>query len=298
MERLRLADGPLSAVVVPGLGGGIARFDHADGYAGRPFPVFRPQDDANSDDPLGLGLIVLVPWSNRISGGGFRDGTGFHALPRNLARSPYPVHGNGFQNAWTVEEATATAVRLSFVSEGPGPYRYTATLLHGLCAAGLAITLAVVNGAERPMPFGIGLHPWLTRTPGMTLHAPARRVWSFDAAMLPGRSDPVDAVPDLDFARARPVPAGAVSAWFTGWNGAAAVVWPEPGLVLDVAATPTLSTLFLYSPGPEADFLCVEPVSHGVDAHNRAYAPDDGAIDVLPPGGTLSATVVFGVRRL
>ncbi len=49
--------------------------------------------------------------------------------------------------------------------------------------------------------------------------------------------------------------------------------------------------------GPEAGFLCVEPVSHGVDAHTVAYAPEDGPLTTLAPGGTLAGPVTFAVRR-
>lgn len=297
MGALRIASGPLSAVVVPELGGGLARFDHGEGVAAPRFPLFRPWPDDRPADPLTLGLIVLVPWSNRVTGGGVHDGTMFHELPRNLAHCPYPVHGNGFQSAWTVVAADPAAVRLSLVSDGPGPYRYAATLGYALSADGLAVSLAVTNRGDRPLPFGIGFHPWLTRTPGMTLRAPARTVWSFDAAMRVGGSRPVPQVPDLDFGVARPVPAGAVANWFTGWDGAAAVVWPEAGLALDVTATPTLRTYLLYSPGPEAGFLCLEPVSHGVDAHTVAYAPEDGPLTVLAPGASLEGAVTFAVRR-
>jgi len=72
-----------------------------------------------------LASILLVPWSNRISGGGFTFAGKSHPLQPNLPQEPYPIHGNGFSSAWSVEDATATSAELSLMSEGPGPFRAT-----------------------------------------------------------------------------------------------------------------------------------------------------------------------------
>ncbi|EWH01852.1 aldose epimerase family protein [Halomonas sp. BC04] len=44
-----------------------------------------------------MGLYPLLPWSNRISAGGF-DWRGQHyPLAGNLAGEPLPIHGDGWQ---------------------------------------------------------------------------------------------------------------------------------------------------------------------------------------------------------
>ena len=56
---------------------------------------------------------------------------------------------------------------------------------------------------------------------------------------------------------------------FSGWNGQVALEWPESRTRLTMAADVGLRHLVVYTP-PGADFFCVEPVSHSVDAFNLA----------------------------
>lgn len=70
MPRLvTLADGVAEATVAPDLGGGLASYDLV-GAAGRA-ALFRPCRDLKRAGPFDLANNLLVPWSNRISGGGF-----------------------------------------------------------------------------------------------------------------------------------------------------------------------------------------------------------------------------------
>lgn len=116
-----LADGVAEATVVPDLGGGLASYDliRAAGRAA----LFRPCRDLKRAGPFDLANNLLVPWSNRISGGGFPFGGRFHPLEPNLPGEPYPIRGNGFSSAWAVENASAETVELSLMSNGPGPFR-------------------------------------------------------------------------------------------------------------------------------------------------------------------------------
>ncbi len=81
---LTISDGVAEAVVVPELGAGVAAYDLV-GASGRT-ALFRPCREPSRAAPFDLALNLLVPWSNRISGGGFHFGGQFHALAPNLAR--------------------------------------------------------------------------------------------------------------------------------------------------------------------------------------------------------------------
>ena len=89
MDVLTLEDGRSRLRIVPAMGAGLASFEAltADG----PVDVLRPWD--GSGDPFALGCNLLVPFSNRISGGGF---TAFEFLFRSVpkwrrARDRYPT---------------------------------------------------------------------------------------------------------------------------------------------------------------------------------------------------------------
>ena len=121
---ITIADGVAEAQIVPGLGAGLASYDLL--AAAERTALFRPCRDLSRAGPFDLANNLLVPWSNRISGGGFHFGGAFHRLDPNLPEEPYPIHGNGFSSRWSIERSASDSAELSLRSEGPGPFRYEA----------------------------------------------------------------------------------------------------------------------------------------------------------------------------
>ena len=295
-SALRLEAGPLSAEIVPEIGGGIARFDFAEGR--RIVDLFRPWPDGGSTEPGALGLFVLAPWSNRISGGGFSFGGSFHALAPNVAGEPFPLHGDAWQKPWTVAEHDATRARLVRETRDLGSFHYRGELEYVLSAEDLSARLSLTNLGQDPLPFGAGFHPWFPRTPGTRLLAPSRTVWLEDDRHLPAEEIAVARRPDWNFSEPRPLPADRINNAFAGWNRQATIFWDDRGVALDVISRPPVNVYILYSPGSDASFFCFEPVTHTVDAHNLAPGPDAHGLVVLVPGATLTAECRFAVRRL
>jgi aldose 1-epimerase len=228
----------------------------------------------------------MVPFANRISGGGFHHGGQFHRLEPNRAGDKYPNHGNGFQSAWTAEMSGDANVRLTLRSDGPGPFRYDATLDYALQAGALTMQLTVTNRGAIALPFGAGFHPWFARTRLARLTFAAAGCWSESSDHLPDRYTPLPKAAGLDFSAGRALPAHWINMAFTGWDGMAELHWPERGWGVTLAAGPPLSTLMLYSPSGDAATVCIEPVSHSVDAHNRSE-PGTAPPQVLTPGADL-----------
>jgi aldose 1-epimerase len=291
---VRLAAGHLIADIIPSLGGGVARFDVL--REGRRIEVFRGWPRGGADDPGELGLYVLVPWSNRISGSGFTFGGVFRPLARNIADECCPIHGDGWLSSWRVSLNDGRRVRLEHEAHGPGPYRYEATLDYTLDTDAMTIRLAASNRATLTLPFGLGFHPWLPRTPATRLQAEAESVWLEDARHLPVKRVPVKSRPDWDFSSFRSLPVSWINNAFTGWNGRATVIWEDRAVTLDLEASPQLSTFILYSPSADAPFFCFEPVSHAVDAHNLPPGPEAHGLVALAPGATLAAECRFRVH--
>jgi aldose 1-epimerase len=187
-------------------------------------------------------------------------------------------------------------MRLEHEALGPGPYRYDATLDYTLETDAMTIRLEARNRASLALPFGLGFHPWLPRTPATRLQAEAESVWLEDASHLPVKRVPVKSRPDWDFSSSRSLPAGWINNAFTGWNGQATISWEDRDLVVDLEARPPLSTFILYSPSADAPFFCFEPVSHVVDAHNLPPGPEAHGLVVLTPSTTLAAECRFRLR--
>ena len=156
---LELRDERASLVILPDQGGGIARFDAL--VAGRAaVPLLKPPPGG------AIGCELLVPWSNRISGGGFDFDGRFHAVAPNVAGEPFPLHGDGFQKPWRVASQAATAAELVLDDGAIGPYRYAAHVSYSLHDGALEATLSVENRASIRLPYGLGFHPWLPRHAG------------------------------------------------------------------------------------------------------------------------------------
>jgi aldose 1-epimerase len=284
-DELQLRDGRASLVIAPAKGGGIARYGAL--VPGRaPVPLLSPSGTGD------IGCELLVPWSNRISGGGFEFDGRFHRIEPNVPGEPYPLHGDGFQKPWRVIRQTSTEAELILDHGSIGPYRYVARVAYLLRDGTLDATLTVENRASIRLPYGLGFHPWFPRHAGTSLTAKAKRVWLEDERHLPTGVEPIAAHPAWDFSRNAPLPAGWINNGFDGWDGHATIAQPEDGIALSLQASAALNVFIVYSPSADSGFFCFEPVSHPVDAHHG-----DG-LTVLEPGETLSASMKLGWRSI
>ena len=152
------------------------------------------------------------------------------------------------------------------------------------------------NVGPEPLPFGLGFHPWLVRTPETLLEAKAERVALEGPDHLPTGEASVSSRPEWNFAAPRALPAAWINNAFLDWNGHASVFWPERALALDIVAEPPLSTCIVYSPAGGCGFFCFEPVSHPVDAHNLPGGPQGNGLVILAPDEAISASCLFQPR--
>jgi aldose 1-epimerase len=280
----------------PAWGGGLVRFDWiADGAA---VPLMRPFEPAAAapaggvPDPNRMACYPLIPWSGRVSGGGFSVGGRRVELPLNRADEPWPIHGSGWQRAWQVEEASASAATLVLEETAAGGYCYRASLQYALDDSTLSVRLSATNTGDAALPFGLGLHPFFPRHGDARLQAPAQGVWRNDGRTpLPVERIAVPAV--WDFARDVPLPDG-LDNFFDGWNGRAAIRWPQHGLRLDIDAD--VDRYIVYVPA-QRDFFCFEPVDHAADAVNLPGGAAANGMTLLAPGETLARQFFFRATR-
>jgi aldose 1-epimerase len=288
---IRIADGALSAVIVPEIGAGLARFDiQRDGEI---VPVFRPCLEPDPEKPFDLASFLMVPWSNRVSGGGFRFEGRFHPLAPNVPGQEFPLHGNGFGLPWRVITGDERGVTLELVSDGPGPFLFRAVATYTLRDGAMRATLGVENRAAIRLPHGLGFHPWFARTPRTTLWSPATTVILENERKLPGARVPLRDLRDWDFGTPRPLPDTRVNCAFDGWSGEARIDWPERGLALEIAAEGPCRAYIVWSPGADADFLCHEPVTHLVDAFNEPGGAEANGLRMLATGESLEIACVW-----
>jgi aldose 1-epimerase len=279
MHTISLSDGVAQVEIVPSLGAGLASYDLIS-QGGRE-PLLRRCRDLSRATPFDLANNLLVPWSNRISGGGFAFGERFYPLQPNLVGEPMPIHGNGFSSVWEVIEASAVSASLTLDSDGPGPFKFLAAVRYSLDQGALRVALKVTNRGPDTLPFGLGLHPWFPRTPGTTLQARAAVVTLEDQFHLAAGQIAVASREDWDFSTRRKLPDSWINNDFSPWDGQAEIIWSDRGLRLSIEAECAQLAYILYSPGSDADFFCFEPVTHLVDAHNRPSGPNANGLAIL-----------------
>ena len=286
-----LESASLRAHVEPAWGGAIVRCDWIAN--GPPLPLLRAYESgsapsARGPDPNRLACYPLIPWSGRVSRGGFVIGNRRIELPLNRDDEPWPIHGSGWQRAWRVERASAGEALLTLEDRVGEAYRYRATLHYVLAGDMLDIALHATNIGTQTLPFGLGLHPFFPKHDGARLCAPARGVWRNDGRMpLPVERTPVPA--QWDFSREKELPEGLDNP-FDGWNGRATVRWPHRRLRLEIDAD--VDRYVVYVPA-QRDFFCFEPVDHAADAVNLPGGAVANGMTLLAPGRTLARRFSF-----
>lgn len=238
-------------------------------------------------DPMQSACFPLIPYSNAIVGGGIHFDGGFYPVARNHPLEPYPSHGDAWLAAWDVVDLSHDRVLMSYVHSGvtgfPFSYRALQELL--LEPRRLTIELRLTNTDCRPMPAGLGLHPYFCRLSGMRLHA-----------RHSGRWEAKTAIPDRSFRLPQNIGEETIDACYTGWRGVARLHWPNDDVVVTVRSRRPASALVIFSPGG-ADFVCIEPVTHVNDAINAAAAGvHETGVRVLLPSQSIALRVEMSLQ--
>ena len=245
--------------------------------------VLRPTPEG-ATDPLDFACFPLVPYANRIEGGQFAFEGREVSLPVLPRFAPHALHGEGWLGLWAIIEQTDDRLVLSFEG-GDWPWRYEGHQTLTLSDEGLRIDLMLINLDERPMPAGLGLHPYFPRYPDSRLDAPAVGVWTGEG-IVPDRLVPSIAVADWADRKLTNLPF--VDHCFEGWTGEARLS-DDDGTTVVRAST---DRLHVFVPAGET-YLCAEPVTHRPDVFNQASPGEQGFV-VLQPGQTLSLWMTVG----
>lgn len=295
-----LDDGRQRLGLVPGFGGAAAAWllhpqaDPEQRHPDVPFHLWRPW--FGDPDPFTLASFPLVPWSNRISGGGFEAQGRFHPLRANRAGEACAIHGEGWLQPWIVMAHEACHLDMQLLSDRfmGSPYRYLATQTCRLLRDGLVQTLQVTHLGAEPLPYGLGQHPWLLRTPDTCLRADVSGVWLSHPDCLP--REHTRRLGDWDLRSGLAARGPLIDNAFTQWTGPAVVEWQDAGwsLTVNIEDPAQEACLLVYRPdaGP---IFCVEPVTHPVDA---IHLPGQPGLQWLEEGASMQLSLRWRFARL
>jgi aldose 1-epimerase len=286
--------------LVPAMGGSVAAWT-LDRTGFQFFDLFRPWDGADHEgDPLRIvrASYPLAPWSNRINDGGFSVGDTFHAVTPNAAGMPYPIHGDAWQQHWQYQQHGAASLDMTLESNqcNGNPHHYRAVQTFTLVDGGMNQSLTVTHLGDVPLPYGLGLHPWLPRNEQTTLQAKVSGVWLSHADCLP-KEHTADFPPSWDLNTSISAAGSLIDNCFSGWDGAASVTWPDQDLQLTLNQSSVSTEVSTYSAAPSyllvfrkatGNHFCLEPVSHPIDAFHQ---PGQPGLQMLSKGESLSLSV-------
>lgn len=282
---ISITHGEFSANIVPHLGGGMAsfRFGQVD--------LFRPAsvEALAAGDRFGIACFPLLPFPGRIRDGRFGD----VQMKPNHPVTPYPLHGQGWLGSWDLAGQTADSCWLRYRHKaGDWPWDYAANQLYRLSECGLTILLTVRNLSDRPMPVGLGQHPYLPRGEGCRIETPLTQVLWPAADLVADEIRPVPA--EWGFAPDHRVGSVALDHGFAGWPGGADIVWDGQPFRLRVSASASARFLQIYVPEGQ-DYFCIEPMSCMPNAVNWQGDAEESGLRLLGPGETASLESQFSV---
>jgi aldose 1-epimerase len=280
--NVRMAAGNLRLELNPSVGGSICGFHWAGEGSAR--PILRECHSRN-EKVLDASSFPLVPYVNRIRGGCFTFRGRVVRLKPNMPGDPSPLHGQGWQNPWRVDESSQPSVVLSYHhAAGEWPWDYEARQEFTLDERSFSSRLTCRNVSNDPMPCGLGFHPYFPCGSETRIDTQVTDVWTIDEHVLPVEKVPAEGRYDL---RDRLVCGQDLDNGFGGWGGEARM--NDPAWPYDVClSSPEANFFQLYSPTAGSIFVA-EPVTHANAALNEPEErwPELG-MQVLKPGGELS----------
>jgi aldose 1-epimerase len=289
-DVISLAHGDYRLEILPRLGGCVGSFTHRQRHLLRPTAP-------GVDDAFQSASFPLVPYANRIADGLFLFHDREVRIPRNARGQAHPLHGHSWHEPWRVAARSDRHAVLTFLYEaGSWPWTYSAEQALTVSDSGLRVDLTLTNRDSRPMPAGLGWHPYFPRTARTWLQAEVRGAWEIDEDFLP--TTHVTGARFGDWTRGEIVERpDLVDNCHTGWAGSARILLAGADggdIRLTMSASEALRWLHIYVPVGKG-FFCVEPVSHMPNAVNRPEPPEQTGLVSLEPGSSLSAWIQLGV---
>jgi aldose 1-epimerase len=291
-----LCSGPARCEVVPQAGGAIAGFWWQQGSERLHWLRPAGASAAARGDARQMSCFPTLPYNHRL-----RDGRFQFCGQEVVDGSPEPGdrharYGHGWRRGWQAMQRDEDVLVLEYRHEADAwPWSYHARQRLQLSAACLSLTLEIENLSGGLMPAGLGFHLALPVTPAARLGAAALGLWRNDDQALPTEWT---RVPSAAAFSDRPVADLSLDTVFTGWDGKAAIAWPERRAGLALAAEQPILSFLGVEKAADADTLCLAPASQCADAVNlaRTGVPGTG-IRVLAPGARRSATLTLHPER-
>lgn len=290
---LPLTAGSAELIVSPRIGGAIVAYrDRRDGQF---INWMRPVSDESvaAGSVSAMASFPLIPWSGRLRGGTCMFNGQRITVPASPQCAPHTIHGLARYQPWEVVSADAQRALLRYShAAGDWPFSFVAEQEFVLTEQSLSLTTRLHNTSSRPMPFGLGHHPYFSRNEHTRLTTEVGQAWFSDNEVMPLYI--ADHPVTKHLAQGIRINDYVMDNAFLNWSHRAKIEWPDQGRSLTISATAPLDFLVLFSP-PDVDWFCVEPVSNTTDSFNlvRDYSRSEVGGGVLEADESTETTMVL-----
>ncbi|TNV20150.1 aldose 1-epimerase [Buttiauxella sp. B2] len=209
----------------------------------------------------------MLPLANRVAGNTFQLHGETITLPKSPVDDQFFLHGDGWLKTWKVETHDALQIVLTLKSQHCCGFDYQARLTYRLVEQCFISELELTHLGSKPMVYGLGFHPFFHLTPSTLVQFGATGFWPEGASHLPKEWNG-KLTAQTNFIHAKAPDNQWLNVGYSGWNGVAMIETDEMRVELS-CDTPYLM-VFRMANEP---FICLEPQSHPVNAHNMAGQP-------------------------
>ncbi len=292
--------------LLPYLGGSISglKIRNAHDQWAPVFRTFDPESSSVSD----TGSFPMAPWTNRIKDARFSFLENTHQLQSN-SNDQSAIHGVVRSFPWRLTDRSPISARMVFNSKEQPidqinyPFAFGAIQRFEISPNSITIDLSITNLDSRPIPIGVGHHPYIHRhlfsnqdQLSAKLHVDGR----YPAEGCIPTGDPIDDEICARFRDGHPIGNPGLDDVFSGFQSHAQLIWDQSEIIMDMSCSSNMNHLVVYTPqnedGSENEFVCIEPTTMVNDGFNRAQSGNEHTgVQILEPNETInsSCTISF-----
>jgi len=299
--EVKLVDAATGSSAVVLVGNGFNCYKFTAVIDGSPIDVLwsGPNFNAGEGRPSGNGIPLLFPYPGRLRGTTLEYGGKTYPLEGNDGRGN-AIHGFCMTRPWEVVEKTDSRVVGRFQASKVDPEilkkwpaDFILTVSYELSGTTLASSITIENPDDKPLPFGLGTHPYFRLPLGPLGKADDCRV----TVPVKNYFELVDMLPTgkkLPAVESRGLAAGMrfadtklddvfTDVEFSGGAVEATIVDPTNRRTLTVAFDSNFPHVVVYNP-PHREAICIEPYTCVPDQFGMAAKGVVKAPQTLAPG--------------
>lgn len=235
------------------------------------------------------GLFPMVPIANRIKENKIINEERLIELPSVDWDKEFFLHGDGWKKTWAVHCEQQDTIVLTLESQISDHIHYLATLSFKIAHSQLTVTLTAKNLSAHPFPFNIGLHPFFCSSDSSYLRIPHQGFWPEAEKHLPLPYQ--EHVPSqYNFKTPKILTQGWINHCYKVYSSVAELINYDMGYKVEIHYDSDYLTI--YQPERSAPFICIEPQSFPINAHNLMEVPP------IAPGQEQKITMTIHVKDI